>query len=221
MTFPRYSERDRETESVVKEGVHRFRIDGQTYYGVKLDSVPQKFRGSLRQDFKAVSVLADSLDSLNLPEVCLDSSGETEVFIKQDKGSGSTEDSGSFYESAAFYILMSKNDVEGNIVEGESGYAPVDFDGLLRSRFTDEVCFLKYGAEFGVDVELVEQARAEAKAEAERHGISYEPEKLENALKNVAEILSASIPVLERNGFRSRAENLEYNTRQILDQNSQ
>lgn len=212
-----YYDRDIGTESKVKEGVYRVKIEEVWYYAVKLDSVPDKYLMDLKMDFKAASTVLNSIENLNVPSACFDFSGETEVFLTEDMGIGTTEDINSFYEAAAFYILISKNDVKQNIVEGSKGYAPIDFDGFLRSKFTARKYYLKYGAELTSDVKLRNYAEFNIEKEAERHGINYERERLINALNQIAESLRPAVHKLREKEFEERAEVLHYNIEKIID----
>jgi len=206
-----YANRDRENEAEIKQGISKVNINGNHYYAFDLSQVPEEYRKYLRNDFKAASIVLNSLDSINVPSATFDSCQNYEVFLTQDKGIGKTKNLTSFYDAAAFLLLVSKNDIKGNIVEGSEGYAPIDFEAFLRSPLTAKVAYLKYGGRIDTDVELKDYAIAEIQDEFERHKINFEVDKLASSIMRVTSALNDVNRKLRSQGYYNRAENLERN----------
>jgi len=212
-----YAERDRGSQKEIKERIYRVNIDTNSYYVFDLLQVPQKYRKDLREDFKAASIVLNSLDSINVPSATFDSGQNYQVFLTQDKGRGVTKNVTSLYDAAAFLLLISKNDIKGNIVEGYEGYAPIDFEAFLRSPLTEKAAYIKYGAKIGADVELKDYAMAEIREEFDRHNIDFKIDELAKSISKVAERLESVTIELRNHEYYGRAKNLERNLKLASD----
>lgn len=201
-------------KSQVKEGVYRI---GDSFYELELDVYPQGVREDIKDDFCSAEAVLNSINGINVPEVSLNDKNGNDVFIVEDMAVGSVESTFSFYEAASLHLLTSKTDVKGNIVEGEEGYAPIDFEAFLRSPLTEKASYYRHGRKMETNVELYNHSLAEIEEEADRHDIEFKPEKMKEAAKRVAEVLEGLDQELRDLGYYDRADNLQNNIDLILD----
>lgn len=205
----------RET-SEIKNGVHRIKSrEGKRFYKFTLDNFPEDVREKIKNDFRAAEIVLEFLDGFNYPEAYLDE--ENDLYFIQDKGVGTTEDTVSFYQASAFHLLTSKTDVKGNIVEGNEGYAPIDFEAFLRSPITEKASYYRYGRKLETNVELYRHTLAEIELEARRHGIDFNEQSLIKASEKVAKSLKGIDDKLRQRQFDKKADNLKTNTQLILE----
>lgn len=205
-------------KSEVGDGVYRFKTKtDESVYGACLDNFPKDVRADIREDYKAAEILFSSLEEFNFPKISLEVLDGEEVYLIEDKGEGKTDETSSFYEAAGLHLLTSKTDVRGNIVEGDEGYAPIDFEAFLRSPLTEKASYLKYGRKFETANELYKHSIAEIEEEADRHNIEFESAELLQATIRVANSLEGATEKLEQEGLNTRANNLELNIDLILE----